>query len=198
MTAAEMRTALFTLCMSVCLLFAAGASSQERLAPRWFQIGIPEIDQSASEAVDRLSSGMSQIILALNDGRKSKTPVDRKMAGQAMENLSSARKELEGISGRIGARKINVDIIRAAGYGKAFDALVNNLKQLGYSEPVDGKSFVLLITSVIDRSMKDLQVLIDNRAGPAAVQEAFLDLVAQKMLLEQLGSTSGIITTSMQ
>jgi|HubBroStandDraft_6_1064221.scaffolds.fasta_scaffold642456_2 hypothetical protein len=198
MMPARMRAATFAFCMGVCLLFTAGASSQEPVAPRWFQIGIPEVDQSASQAIDRLSSGMSQIILALNDGRKSKTPVDKKMAGEALENLASARKELEGISGKIGGRKINVDIIRAAGYGKAFDALVSNLKQLGYSEPVDGKSFVLLITSVIDRSIKDLQVLIDNKGGSALVQEAFLDLVAQKMLLEQLGSTAGIITTSMQ
>ena len=198
MKPARMWVAAFAACMGACLLFAAGASSQERVAPRWFQIGIPEVDQSASEAIDRLSSGMGQVILALNDGRKSKTPVDRQMAGRALENLASARKGLEEISSKIGGRKINVEIIRAAGYGKAFDALVNNLKQLGYSDPVDGKSFVLLITSVIDRSMRDLQILIDNKAGPAAVQEAFLDLVAQKVLLEQLGSTSGIITTSMQ
>ena len=198
MKPAGVRAAAFAACVGVFLLFAAAASSQERVAPRWFQIGIPEVDQSASEAIDRLSSGMSQVILALNDGRKSKAPVDRQMAGRALENLASARKGLEEISSKIGGRKINVEIIRAAGYGKAFDALVNNLKQLGYSEPVDGKSFVLLITSVIDRSMKDLQILIDNKAGPAAVQEAFLDLVAQKVLLEQLGSTSGIITTSMQ
>jgi hypothetical protein len=46
--------------------------------------------------------------------------------------------------------------------------------------------------------MKDLQTLIENRAGQSAVQEAFLDLVALKVLLEQMGSTSGIITISMQ
>jgi hypothetical protein len=49
--------------------------------------------------------------------------------------------------------------------------------------------------------VNDLDILIANSKTPAgqrALQEAFIDIVQQKMLLEQIGAISGIITTAMQ
>jgi hypothetical protein len=187
--------------VAICLIDSTIGHSQIVLSPRWFQIGPPDIDQVGNEAVDHLSSGMSSVILALSAGRQRHTPVGPEQARQAIGEFKSSLTGFQRVEEKIAGRRINLETIRNAGYEKTYDSLVSLLKQQGYDAPVDGKTFIELLTTIINRSVNDLDILIANSKTPAgqrALQEAFIDIVQQKMLLEQIGAISGIITTAMQ
>jgi hypothetical protein len=168
--------------------------------PQWFQIGPPEIDEPANEGIDALSSGMANVILALNSGRKS-PPIDVELAHEAIARLKAALPYLETARKKIGnhSRPIRTEILREAGYEKAFDNLIDTLKRSGYEPITDAVSLIGLIIRVDYDLISDLAVLTKK---PAATQNdlvrAFVGVIDRKVILEQLGATSGAITISMQ
>jgi hypothetical protein len=189
--------ALLVACL--CVVGSPGLC-QDIVPPLFCQINIPEVDEPANAAMDHLTTGISDVILALNRGRNQRVPIDKELGDHAMGEFKTASSNLDTVLDRIRERKINVEIIRKSPYARAYETFVVSLRQAGYQEPTTGKEFFALIKDINNHCITDIVVLMSNPRGPGDQQkvvQAFLDLIARKALLEHLGSTSGIITIAM-
>ena len=185
----------------LCLLQSTGSFCQDELQARFFKLNLPNIDQIGNASMDKISSGIANIILALNDGRQQNLPVDPKRAESARVELEGAREGLYTVLKQVPLKKISVEVIHASQYAQAYDDLVALLAKAKLPEPVDSMSLIKLLVIVIDSCENDLRTLTLNSKGSGGqdqVVKAFLDLVQKKAILEHLGATSGIITIAMQ
>jgi hypothetical protein len=179
------------------LLYAAPVRCQQ-LPPSFFQINIKEVDQIANEAAGLLTLGMSETLVALNDGRKNNRVIAEGQAKEAIAAFEKANADFKAAAEKVGERKINRDIIKSSLYELAYESLVDLLRQNKYNEPVDSRTFIILFEDVSSRCTQDITILLSAKPTQAATIGAFLDLIAQKEILEKLGATSGIITIAMQ
>lgn len=179
------------------LLYAAPVRCQQ-LPPRFFQINIKEVDQIANKATGLLTLGMSETLVALNDGRKNNRAIAEGQAKEAIAAFERANAEFKAAAEKVGERKINRDIIKDSPYEPAYKSLVDLLRQNKYDEPADSRTFIILFEDVSSRCTQDITILLSAKPTQPATIGAFLDLIAQKEILEKLGATSGIITIAMQ
>lgn len=180
-------------------LLTPAARGQTKAPPVWFQMGNDEINGQANRAVDRISAGISDIILALNEGRKRNRPVDPDLAGRAMEEMSDAGRQFSMLGDKFKGHEIDSSTIKRYGAENQYDNLMTLIQEDGYKQPVNWKSYMMLLHSITDRVVGDLRILDARQPnlGPQLTR-AFLDLIAQKILLERIGAMSGIITVAMQ
>jgi hypothetical protein len=163
----------------------------------WFSMGSPETDDVANETVHVLSSGMSDIILALDGGRKRGLPVDPEKAQTAKTEMQAASKGFLSLSDRLAGHPIDLQTIKNLKMEYQYYELINLIKQNGYKQPTDWKSYLMLLSSIADKVVTDLDAMIKPKDLPG-LQNAFFDLISQKVLLEKIGASSGFITISMQ
>ncbi|MGH7069364.1 MAG: hypothetical protein ACREFO_05055 [Acetobacteraceae bacterium] len=180
------------------LLVAVAGPAQTNLTARWFQLGAAAVDKEANGTVRTVTSAMSVILLALDAGRTEGVPVDPKLAGRAIEDLKDASSGFEALAGRVSGHSIDVKTIETSGALQQYYDLQADLKKNGYSPPHDWKSYIQLLHDIVLKTADDLQALENNRNGTPAIEQRFLDLISQKVLLEKIGALSGIITVAMQ
>jgi hypothetical protein len=188
---------LVVMLAGVLLLKPGDVHAQTVDVTRWFQMGNSEIDERANGAVDHLSLGMSDIILALNGGRKRNIPVDADIADRAISEIEAAGKEFQALGSRLKGHSIDLATIRNYGAERQYYDLMVMLDQNGYREPNDWGSYTTLLMAITDRVVADLRILRDNPKNMPILQRAFFDLISQKILLEKIGTMSGVITISM-
>ena len=182
-------------------LDSGAAHAQDIGLPQLFRLNLPDVDEPANAAMDKLAEGMSLTITALNAGKKAKVPAAPEYGERALQDFDQARETLMTVSLKIPLRKVNAEVIRKSQYAKAYDELVIALREAGYPEPTDSKSFFGILIGITDHYTSDLKQLMSPPSGlqgQQAMVSAFLDLIKQKILLERIGSTSGIITIAMQ
>jgi hypothetical protein len=168
----------------------------------WFKFPDPKANEAANKAVGDLSTGLADLITSFNGGRKTGSPVDSETANTAIGELKRANDGFYQLTYYIGGRKIDRGTIDKSGNSAAYYDLVNSLRRAGYQEPVDGKTYVAVIQGIINHLISDVEKLRDysvKRSIPfKEAQQLFFDAITQKVLLEKLGVTSGIISIAMQ
>jgi hypothetical protein len=123
-----------TLCVALVALLASStlgcdvAYAQVVGLPQFFQMNIPEVDDPANAAMDRLTEGMSLTLTALNNGRKQKVTISIEAGKQALQDFNQAREILNVVFQKIPQRKVNLDVIHKSQYAKAYDELVTSLR----------------------------------------------------------------------
>src|ERR1700740_3505965 len=90
----------------------------------FFKQNLPKVDKIGNAAMDNLSSGIANIILALNDGRQQNIPIDPKRADTARANLEGAREGLTAVLKEIPLRKVNIEVNRTSRFAQAYADLV--------------------------------------------------------------------------
>ena len=86
----------------------------------------------------------------------------------------------------IGEKKIDLNTIQKSGSSAIYYDLVDSLKRAGYPNPVDGKSLISLIQTIINNMIKDLEVLRNYSPNQKSItfsdaQRAFFDVILQKI-----------------
>ena len=194
-----------TLFLSVLVVFSsphAEAQTAEQGSYFWFKFSDPKANEAANAAVGNLSKALADLITGLSAGRgKGAIYVDS--ANAAVSELKEANGGFEKVLPYIGEKKIDLNTIQKSGSSAIYYDLVDSLKRAGYPNPVDGKSLISLIQTIINNMIKDLEVLHNYSPNQKSItfsdaQRAFFDVILQKILLEKLGATTGIITTAMQ
>ena len=178
--------------------------AQDADLPKFFQMNISEVDELANSAMSSITLAMSETLSALDSGRRSNTTIDSDRGTKALRGFSEGQSMLEEVLGKIPHKVIDRAYIRQSPYAAAYDKLVFDLKEAGYEEPKTSEEYIKIIVSIVGRCSDDLKVLMSTKATRVtpATQKllvgAFLDLIAQKILLEEIGATSKAITISMQ
>jgi len=165
---------------------------------RWFQMGNSEVDNQANSAVTSQSLGMSDIILALDAGRKLKVAIDSAIATRAITEMTAASSQFETLKTKFKGRPIDRGTIEGYGAVKQYDALVVMITSNGYKAPGDWASYISLLQEIDKRVMSDLDFLMKPQSRMDVMKSVFFDLIAQKIILENIGAISGYITISMQ
>lgn len=197
------RIASFVGVLALLLMVAGQVRGQSTdQGPFWFKFPDPKANDAANAAVSDLSVGLADLIAAFNGGRKTNNPVDADVAGRAIGELRRTNEGFEKLSFYVAGRRIDQGTIEKSGNGPVYYDLVAALKRAGYEAPVDGKSYVALLQRIVGRLTEDIEKLRDYSQKKSIsikdAQQLFFDAITQKILLEKLGATSGIISIAMQ
>jgi len=168
----------------------------------WFQFSDPKANEAANSAVGDLTKGLSDLLSALNSGRKANRAIDVEIANQAIGDFDRAEESFKKLPDYIGSKKIDIGTIEKNGSIEIYRDLIDTLKRNGYDAPIDGKTFVLLLVNVTDNMIKALQVLRDYSLRKSGTykdaEQAFYVIISQKILLEKFGATTSIISIATQ
>lgn len=180
----------------------AQAQTVEQGSFFWFNFSDSKANEAANAAVGNLSKGLADLITGLSAGR-GKGPIHVEFASDAVTELKKANGGFERLMPHIAEKKIDIGTIEKSGSSAIYYDLSDSLRRAGYPNPTDGKSLISVIETIINKMINDLELL--SRYSPsqraitfADAQRAFFDIILQKILLEKLGATTGIITTAMQ
>ena len=122
----------------------------------WFQMGNSEVDNQANGAVTSQSAGMSDIILALDAGRKLKVAIDPAIAKKAMSEMTAASSQFETLKPKLKGHPIDRGTIEKYGAEKQYDSLVVMITTNGYKAPGDWNSYISLLQDIDKRVISDL------------------------------------------
>jgi len=189
--------------LSLTSLADLGQAQTPQQGSIWFQFADPKANEVATRAVNELSDGIVQLILALNGGRRTGVAVDLENSKRALASFSQAVEDFGKVSDYVGSRKIDIGAIEKNGSLPIYYDLVETLKYAGYSPPTNGKELLQLLENICDKTKKDLLLLMkysDNKKSAPFkdAEQAAFDLILQKILLEKLGAAMNILTIAMQ